>query len=337
MSQINKLSFVLPITLNETVKSDWRFDPDRNADKRIRLLIKSFLKYFTLADLDLFLIICPPQHLRSVQLLISTFTNDKRFKVVSEVDLCPEIFSSRMQEIKIEGWYLQQMIKFAAADYIQTPFYVTLDSDVICRKPFQYHSLILNDQALMNIERLEDYSRIYTTTFAEKEASFKRGRINVAKFLLTGQKNISKVDLFYGETPVVFRTESVKSLCNYLTEKWRRPWMEILARAKGWSEITLYFEYLNLFDVRSKYYIEKGCNDVLDLERSIWHASSKYNNALRSYTPGRILGEINQGGFFVVIQSWLKPEDWLQGTGFDSTDVFYDSMEKSLTSDNVSL
>jgi hypothetical protein len=329
MSETNKLSFVLPITLNETVKSDWRFNPDRNADKRIRLLMKSFLKYFRLADLDQFLIICPPQQLDSVESLISSFTSDRRFKVVSEVEFCSEILSRRAQEIKIEGWYLQQIIKFAAAKYIQTPFYVTLDSDVICRKPFQYHSLIVNDRALMNIERLEDYSRIYTEAFAVKEASFKKARINVAKLLLTGQKNISNIDMFYGETPVVFRTESVKSLCNYLTEKWRRPWIEILVRAKGWSEITLYFEYLNLFDVRTKYYLEKGCNDVLDLERSVWHKSSFYKNK-RFYNPSRILGNTNEGGLFVVIQSWLNEADWLFDSESVDVDHYYDSIEKIL-------
>ena len=56
---------------------------------------------------------------------------EHNYCVVPESSLVPEFRFFR----NVSGWYKQQLIKLAIAERIETDFYLTLDSDVICIKP----------------------------------------------------------------------------------------------------------------------------------------------------------------------------------------------------------
>ncbi len=50
------------------------------------------------------------------------------------------------------GWYKQQLIKLAAADLVTTPFYVTLDSDVISTRQASIDDFVWQGRGVLQVE-----------------------------------------------------------------------------------------------------------------------------------------------------------------------------------------
>jgi hypothetical protein len=82
-----------------------------------------------------------------------------RYQLVAEPDLAPELgyhraaaaLRSRLRIVgpPIHGWYVQQLLKLAAADVVDTPFYLTLDADVLCVRPTTFDDLVRDGRALV--------------------------------------------------------------------------------------------------------------------------------------------------------------------------------------------
>jgi hypothetical protein len=64
--------------------------------------------------------------------MLEKWIRDQHYCVIPEGAIIPEteaLFS-------VKGWYRQQLVKLAIAPRVTTAFYVTLDADVICTRPF---------------------------------------------------------------------------------------------------------------------------------------------------------------------------------------------------------
>lgn len=121
----------------------------------------------------------------------------------------------------------------------------------------------------------------------------------------------------YGETPVLLHTESVRALCSHLDSRGPAGWAALLAATPGWTEYGLYFQHLEMTGALERDHALAGANRVLNLARSVWHASAKYR-VLRRYDrahfhldPAHIDLSASGEGPFVAIQSWVKPQNWL--------------------------
>jgi len=129
---------VLPLT---------RHDADR-----ARILRISLDKFFS--DLGICWVVTPNA---DVSVIAAQFASP-RYRVVPESKVVPElslhrtlgyrIFRRMTRRQGLAGWYVQQLIKLAAADLVETEFYLTLDADVICTRPVRYGDLVKDGRAI---------------------------------------------------------------------------------------------------------------------------------------------------------------------------------------------
>lgn len=99
---------------------------------RCRILLTSLSK-FTAADFfETIFVVAPPREFPDVATFCRTW-NSLPLTVINEEGLLPALrdFPDLM------GWYRQQLIKLAAANLVNTEFFLTLDADVILCKPLQ--------------------------------------------------------------------------------------------------------------------------------------------------------------------------------------------------------
>lgn len=324
---MNRLSFVLPVTLEESglnLKS-WRNNPDSGCRQRMILLLRSFIRMFDQNDLEKIFIVCPEKDCEELSLLVETITKDKRYNIIPELDICAEISEMKNNKTgKIDGWHAQQLIKLSIAEKISTAFYVTLDSDIFCFRPFSAKDLFTRNKALLNIEKKRDYKRIYTKTIAKGEYHAKKNRYRNSSEMIDYMRPTMKRHYFHGETPVIMHTKSVLDLAHYIEKKFEKPWKSILAQSRSWTEYSLYFQFLEKQGILNKIYRKKSCNTILNLEQSVWHATDCYRQT-RLYDKYHFLYELHQG-FFLAVQSWLPISAWLPDQ-YRSVEDFYTELE----------
>lgn len=322
------LSFVLPITLKEKVLNHkWRDAPDTACAQRFQLLLRSFLRAFDLEELDQFLIVSPATDEEEIRGMLRKVTTDTRFQVVNEHAICPELAEARKSGVVIAGWYIQQIIKLAVAKAIKTSFYLTLDSDIVCRKPFSISSLIPEGRALVNIENPRVFLNIYKESFAQNEWQIKRFWLNNSARLLGYRRKERYHYQSYGETPVLMHTQSVLDLMAHLSQR-HVCWVQCLTSNLGWTEYTLFFQFLEMGDKLEGLYRRVDHNTVLDLEASVWKNSDQYKLS-RDYSPKSILACRNErAGAFIAIQSYLATERWLPPEYTELSDFYADLAEQ---------
>lgn len=308
-----RLSFVFPVSLKERLGhlAQWRSVSDDVAEMRLKLLLRSFLHFFYREDLALFLLICPDDEVEHVAAWLHATTSDERFRVLPETALCPELGAA---DERTPGWYVQQCLKLAAHRLVPTSFYVTLDADVVCTRPFSYEALFSEGRVLLNTEGEAEYRALYTHGCAERELSIKQKRYAASAKLL-GLKQVPEGRCrFYGETPVLLHTQSVGMVTQHLEERFSTPWAGLLLRLRGWTEYGLYFQFLEATGRLDALYCKRDCDAVLDLSRSVWQADGCYRDERvydrEHFFPPEDAGA-RQSGIFVAIQSWLKAEEWL--------------------------
>jgi hypothetical protein len=298
--------------------------------------LASLVAKFDMRDLCECLLICPADEVATIARVARSVTSDPRVRIVPELDICPDIL--RVVDPRtgsIRGWYAQQMLKLAAAEHVTTPFYLTYDSDIVCFREFSAASLIAAGRAACGTESHQVYARLYTPEFATAETRIKQGRMDAAGELLGGQRMAQYAGRFYSETPVLFHTQATQAMLARLSERHHRSWAELLATEDRWTEISLYFVYLELSGRLETLYRTCGHNHLLHLEGSMWHASQRYASPRRYDADhfARLLA--GEEGVFFAIQSYVDVRKWLPGTGFNTLEDFYRYLAELLALDNA--
>ncbi len=331
----NQLTFVMPVTLREDARlgstAAWRRSPDGSVGHRLRFGLASLWSKFNLSDLCELLVICPGDEVDDVTLLVRTVSDDERIRVISELDVCPDVVRAVDSETgSIVGWRVQQMLKLAAAARVTTPFYLTLDSDVVCIREFSSAELIDGERGVCGVETAETYRELYVPDFAEKEARRKEARIAASMALLGGEREERYAGRYPSETPVLYHTESMREMCSHLSDMHEKPWSVVLAQNPGWTEMALYFSYLESTGRLGEVYEMAGPNRVLHLEGSVWHGTDRYRGP-RRYDAAHF-DRLRDGGegLFIAVQSWLANKYWLPATGFGTIEEFYAHMGRQL-------
>jgi len=324
-----KISFVLPVTLQEAGLS-WRAPANRDTLLRTKLLLRTFLTQFRQDDLADFFLVSPDRDAPLLRAALRSVTGDPRYKLLSELEVCPNLRKATGSETgEVRGWRVQQMLKLAISAYVSSEHYVTLDNDIVCIRRCSYDDLVKNGRAVTNCETPVDYMRIYTSAFAAREAGIKLRRYARSQKIL-GHSLQRPNAQFYGETPVVLRTDMVSRLLEFLSGRFRGEWSEMLASKGGWTEYGLYYNFLEMTGKLDAFSFYAGCNCVLDLERSVWQASEHYRQP-RLYDADHFAqGVLSQGcGVFAAVQSWLPVSSWLPAR-YGTLDAFYQDLERWL-------
>jgi len=234
---------------------------------RAQILFRSLARFFE--PLGTCYVVAPDADVAAVRAKVPR----ERFVVVHESDVVPEIgyfrktaqLRTRLRLVgpPLHGWFVQQLIKLAIAEHVATPFYLTLDADVICVRPTRYDDLVLDGRALMQ-----------TTTPNHPEWNDDAER--VLALPRSGRQ--------YGVTPAVLSAAAVAELARHLEERvdprLRRlaqqlppfraqlardvlaSWRSFLLRKLPWTEYALYYTFLEHTGALDTYHVHGGLDAV---------------------------------------------------------------------------
>jgi hypothetical protein len=328
-SPCSKLSFVMPVALNEalTDKSLWRDQVNRDSVARLTLVLQSFVRMYQQDDLGDFFIVCPDAQCTVVRQVVTSVTVDPRYVVVPETSVVPSIGNVISADVDgLGGWYAQQVVKLAAHALVQTPYYFVFDSDIVCIRPCDYASFVIDDRPIANVESERDYVDLYVASFTEEEVRLKKERRIFSLATLGFDFAEVNCHVFYGETPVILSKAHVPLVLKHLEDVHGMDWVSVLCSRGGWTEFGLYFGYLDACNMTSSIYRLVDSNTVLDLRRSIWQLNSRYREA-RHYDQEHFFCATS--GYFVALQSWIPESEWLP-IQFESVRAFYEAMMRWL-------
>lgn len=262
---------------------------------RARILLRS-LRLFT-TELGTLWVVSPDEQQEEVRSLL--IEEGLKINVVGETSIVPELNSFR----DIGGWYKQQMIKLAMAQHVTTPFYLTLDADVVVTRSLPLSTLISNQRAL-----------VYTISEDLHPTWYKRVEALLASPL-------PRSGIVHNVTPAVLSQEAVCDMFSSMAQRmtsgkwsqglrglrqrywrWRSPESNqghlFLLAGLRWTEYALYYSYLELVGKLEHYhYHTPVC--IYDIERSVW---ARPKDGILSWRPNQCF-EGEGPPWFVVIQS----------------------------------
>ena len=197
-----------------------------------------------MSSLGDFFIITRPIDLPAVSKTVKSYFHISALYILNEQELCPELSEDPNTDHPWptinKGWHRQQLLKLACHQRVRTPFYMTLDADIIFVRPFSALTLIRCDKSIVNTQTAEDYRRVWVPEIAEEEIECRVERDGLSARIL-GMKRSR--NFFYGETPVVLSTRVVEKLAAHLTAVSGRNWRQYLLKELPWTELSLYFTF----------------------------------------------------------------------------------------------
>jgi hypothetical protein len=237
----------------------------------------------------------------SEQSLVEPVVNRFRgFRFVPEKAILPDLQACRRMALlrrrRLPGWYIQQLIKLAIADHIRTPYYLTLDADVVCVRPVRYQDLIQDGRALARLSEHDPGPGWYEG--AAKILGYARPSPNA-----------------HGVTPALLSKEAVLLLRAHL-EKRVHPllrasglllgnsgpakviagWPAFLVRSLTWTEYALYHGFLEGHGIAERYHdYRKGV--LYDTRNSFW------SKRMFDIWVEREVKDFAEGAYFIVTQS----------------------------------
>ena len=301
-----RLSFVLPVATQGTGR-------DHCDLARARRLCVSLERFFDLDCLETVVVVTPLRDLAATHSALAPFNNSLRMQIVSETDFCP-ILASNPQTLNIWprpnlGWFRQQLIKLAAHTFVTTPFYMTLDADVIFVRPFSASTLIRDGRALLATLTAEDLKGLFRQDVASHEIVVRNHRVAQAEATLQLMRPEGLSEFWYGETPAILARNIVAEMASHLENIWGGDWQEVLLSRIPWTEYALYGLFAEVTGQLETYHRRGGMNAVLRLSHSLWRPSADYliPRDLENWDVERVF-ESDADGVAVVVQSYLGYE-----------------------------
>lgn len=236
--------------------------------------------------------------------------DSEMYRVVPESWLVPELSAYRPlyrllyrtpvgmllgKRYNTAGWFVQQLVKLAIAEKIETDFYLTLDADVICMKPVGHDDLVENSRAITHIHPGD----VHPDWYADAERVLGMARSGVT----------------HGVTPSVLSRDGVLQLHEFLATRVSRTpsalgalcprgsrlrdlfcgWRSHLLRNTPWTEYSLYYTFLESTRTFDWYHVRRGREAIYDSDRSVWFKRDLAEVNIEEFMRGE--------GFFLVIQS----------------------------------
>lgn len=304
----NALSFVLTLALGGTGRSGSDL-------ARATILLNSMVAYVPREQIAELLILTRPQDVDEVRHRLGVYTKRLGLLVMSEEVLSPGLGANpqtlNMWPQPNLGWHRQQILKLASCRSVHSPFYMTLDSDVIFTRRFHASQFLRGGRSLVGRELRADYERLYEDGFAAHEAGLKEYRYSGAeRFLKLKRKYPGS---WYSETPVILSTALVSELLGHLEATNGRPWQEVLLGDLAWTEYTLYFTYAEATGSLQKFHEVGDCNSVMNFSHSLWWGPDAYRDrrTLGAWAVDQVFSPASRG-CCVVVQSHV---------GYDIDDI----------------
>jgi Family of unknown function (DUF6492) len=209
---IERVGAVLPLKLRGA------YDADNLA--RCQILFSSLAAFAEPGLFEEIVVVTPPRDRAAAERLCADWRS-LPLTVIDEREYLPSL----RRHWFVKGWYLQQLIKLNAANWIDAPFFLTLDPDVILCKPLRKADLFVEGRAL-----LEPYSR-------GSRPEWWTGSARV----LGAPADLSAAGMMV--TPALLARAICRRLFQQLEQRHGDHWATILLRLTrwDWTEYALYY------------------------------------------------------------------------------------------------
>lgn len=158
----------------------------------------------------------------------------KRISFFGKKNIWLNLKGYKSGEWLLRGWLIQQMVKLAAAQYVEQEVLIFVDSDVAFIDFFDVHALINKDKVrLLRVEHSTDMDN-----------EIGRKWKNSAKKLLGLPFQNSYYD-FYVSQIVTWRRDNLIQLYKLIEENFEQDWLEVISGVKDLSEYVLYGIFAN--------------------------------------------------------------------------------------------
>lgn len=208
-------SFVMPVKLDSS---------NRELDliRLIDVAIRSIERCFDARSLCDFIVIAGENDLNLIAKRAEHALPAFPLTLVPETRVCPIL--ARPQDGKDgygwQGWHTQQVLKIAAAKVVRSPYYITMDDDVILTRALGREDLIENDRLLIERFTLSQYPQ-YVPWYDACGSVLKLPGI------------ITPSDVVMGFTPEIVVTSLMRDLHREIETLWPGPFDETLLQLAG--------------------------------------------------------------------------------------------------------
>lgn len=263
--------------------------------ERSRMLLLSLGRHFKTGKV---LVVVPASQVEAIRQRIDSETFETPpIDVLPEQEVVPEFH----RHPRMKGWYKQQLIKLAAADWVSAPYYITLDADVVCTRPVTAALVLKDGKAPCFVLHGRYHASWYRNTRKVLALSAPRPAIT------------------HNVTPAILAVNGVRQLAAALEERVRQrqfssgwlgfrqrlslrrqdgpQWRAFLAASVPWTEYALYYTFLE----------ESGSFDAHHFvsEQALYASDSIWRNNQEEFvhwSPTELF-EGDGPPFFVVVQS----------------------------------
>lgn len=246
----NKIPAVLPIAVHAE-----RNQLDR---QRLQILLYSLKKKEAHQWLEQLYIITPDSQKQEMEKQCASIDYLK-IKILGEEELFPEFRA--WVSTRFNNYRKQMLIKLGIAKIIETEFFLTLDSDIICLQKIHPELLIVNGKALMDSD-----DKNYFPGWWESSAEV---------LSTSAELDIPGMAV----TPAILSRTICKYLIAEVEDKYQKNWisalmeMERQGKDKYWTEYSLYFLCAKKRNCLTKYHLDRFDNrniSLIDPNYTIW-------------------------------------------------------------------
>ncbi|GAA1999907.1 DUF6492 family protein [Microbacterium ulmi] len=242
-----------------------RRDPNRpvsDIDRFLALAVPSFERFLGDGLVEELVVITPERDVAEATRRIPPALGIP-VRVVDEKDVIPHL------DHDAAGWMKQQVIKLAAPAVVRTPWFITLDADVVAARPVDREFLLPGGRALWQQESAGAHMDWWR---------------NSARVLRSGLVIDSDQPVF-GVTPAIMHAPSLVALGERIEREhpgmhWTRTLMDLAD--EGWTEYTLYWTHVLDTGAADALYTASGDGDrPYSLNGSVWVGDHLSSRALR--------------------------------------------------------
>jgi hypothetical protein len=290
----------------------------RDVERLSRLMVPSVLSWFE--PLGTLWIGTRDDDYKAVR---NRFSGIRQIEVVPETAVVPEFrlfegpvgfvagqatsrLTSALQELRLasrayrlnlvrSGWFRQQLVKLAFAEWVETPFYLALDADILCVRPTKFSDLVENGRAVVQSGESSRFSSWPVWATRVLEVSPPKPRHVFTPAILAADA-VRRMTEMIASKPFGWR-RCIASPLNAIGPRLKSPknWRSRLLFDLPWTEYALYFTYLDALGLFDRYHYEPK-------ERRLFGSTLLASDDWSAWDPG-IAFAPGQPFHFTVVQS----------------------------------
>lgn len=197
-------------------------------------------------------------------------------------------------DLKVTGWFKQQLIKLVIGEIVSTKYYLVLDSDMYLNQCLTYNDLFHNGKVKYSSE---PYQELNNAEYSQNSNWWKNS-LDILRLPLSSIKNDKHL---MGVTPQVLITSHVKSLIAYLRTQCDN-WQQYIV-SKKFTEFTLYWLYTKFCLQKEDLYTDEGY--------PLWKHDHRTNTLSPPNKIQTVLDAVRESfthpsSYFSVVQGYLK-------------------------------